>query len=343
MSFLKSFAPSLFVLVAAFASAQTCQSLPASYTAINLGTLGGRASYGGGINSAGEVTGTSELSTLGSYDAFLWTPTGGMQDLGNLGGSESDGYAINSAGNVAGQAYLANGDLHAMLWTPTTGMQDLGLLYKGFEAFSVGQGIDDQNRVAGWQDDPQGTQAELFTGGKIYDLQKRSSQQFSSAHGISSKGQVVGDGKNDAVLWTKNGGLTHLGNLGTGHFSSAFGISYAGSAVAGEDLFNGNVFTALAWIRDTSTGKYVMDNLGPGEASAANDLCQVVGSTGPDGSTTAFAWTATDGMKDLNTLIPPNSGLILMDAFGINNSGQIVGTALDIHGDYAAYLLTPAQ
>jgi len=68
----------------------------------------------------------------------------------------------------------------------------------------------------------------------------------------------------------------------------------------------------------------------------------VVNSMGPDGSTLAFVWTPTDGMKDLNTLIPPNSGLMLIEAFGINNSGQIVGTATDSHGNYHAYVLTPS-
>jgi probable HAF family extracellular repeat protein len=333
------FALLLAVLISTAAGAQSCQPISGRYTLTDPGTLGGRVSYGGAINSAGAITGMSELSSLGNYDAFLWTPTGGMQDLGNLGG-DSSGYAINSMENVAGSSYDNNGNLFAFLWTPATGIQNLGLLYHGFEAFSTATGLDDKNRVVGWQDDSQGTQALIFFAGKIFDLQKLSGEQFSSATGISSKGQVVGDGKADAVLWTKTKGLIHLGSLSQGT-SRAWGISHSGAVVAGDNVGQNNTFTALAWILDPSTGSYVMNILGSGNAFAANDPCQVVGSMGPDGSTLAFVWTPTDGMKDLNTLIPPNSGLVLIEAFGINNSGQIVGTATDSHGNYHAYVLTP--
>jgi probable HAF family extracellular repeat protein len=46
-------------------------------------------------------------------------------------------------------------------------------------------------------------------------------------------------------------------------------------------------------------------------------------------------------MIDLNTLIPSGSGLILMQALGINDSGQIVGDAITSAGDQHGFLLTP--
>jgi probable HAF family extracellular repeat protein len=324
----------------ATAQAQTCTPIPTAYTLTDLGTLGGRFADAIAINSAGEVTGNSELATFGNYDAFLWTPTGGMQDLGNLGGSYSYGYAINSAGNVTGQAQvnLSTGAGHAFLWTSSTGMQDLGILNGNPESFSVGEGIDDQSRVVGWEDDPQGTRALLFANSRIFDLQRRSGESFFEANAINNKGQVVGEGLPDAVLWTKAKGLTHLGMLAHSTFSRAFGINPSGTIIAGDNDDQNSNFSALAWILDTSTGTYVINDLGAGSAFAANDGCQVVGNSG---FFHAYVWTPSEGRVDLNTLIPPNSGLVLHYAFGINNAGQIVGTAKDAHGNDHAYLVTP--
>ncbi|HKS75830.1 MAG TPA: hypothetical protein VJQ82_21640 [Terriglobales bacterium] len=331
-----------FAFLFSAAQAQTCTPIPTGYTLTDLGTLGGRFASAIAINSAGEVTGESELSTPGSYDPFLWTPTGGMQDLGNLGGSNNCGFAINSAGNVTGQAEanLSTGASHAFLWTSSTGMQDLGILNVNPDSFSLGKGIDDQNRVVGWEDDPQGTRSLLFANGRIFDLQRRSGESFSSANALNDKGQVVGEGLPDAVLWTKAKGLTHLGMLAHSTFSQAFGINPSGTIIAGDNDDQNSNFSAIAWILDTSSGTYTINDLGAGAAFAANDGCQVVGNSG---LFHAFVWTANEGRVDLNTLIPPNSGLVLHYAYGINNAGQIVGTAVDSKGNDHAYLLTPVQ
>jgi hypothetical protein len=53
-------------------------------------------------------------------------------------------------------------------------------------------------------------------------------------------------------------------------------------------------------------------------------------------------WTSAGGMKDLNSLIPANSGWTLINANAINNVGQITG-----YGQKGAYnhafLLTPVN
>jgi probable HAF family extracellular repeat protein len=45
-------------------------------------------------------------------------------------------------------------------------------------------------------------------------------------------------------------------------------------------------------------------------------------------------------MTDLNHLIDPSMGWQLMDAFDINDAGQIVGAG-QINGETHAFLLTP--
>jgi probable HAF family extracellular repeat protein len=98
-------------------------------TAKSLGDLGGVGINGGsdatGINKSGQVVGYASVPD-GSGHAFLWTETGGMQDLGTLpGGTDSIANAINSSGQVVGWSNVPGGQPHAFLWDSTNGMQDL--------------------------------------------------------------------------------------------------------------------------------------------------------------------------------------------------------------------------
>jgi probable HAF family extracellular repeat protein len=92
----------------------------------DLGSLGG-SGYADGINNVGQVVGYYATPEP-AYRAFLWTASGGMQDLGTLGGDFAIASGINSAGQVVGGASTAPGEVHAFLWTAASGMQDLGTL-----------------------------------------------------------------------------------------------------------------------------------------------------------------------------------------------------------------------
>lgn len=66
------------------------------------------ASEAQGINNSGEVAGWSWPAN-GSilYKAFIWTTTGGIEDIGNLGGSSgAQAFAINDSGQVVGYAAI---------------------------------------------------------------------------------------------------------------------------------------------------------------------------------------------------------------------------------------------
>jgi probable HAF family extracellular repeat protein len=95
----------------------------------------------------------------------------------------------------------------------------------------------------------------------------------------------------------------------------------------------------------------VMTDLGtlPGDvastASGINIKGEVVGgSLDTDFNTRAFLWQS-GVMTDLNTLIPPDSPLFLIEAVGtINSRGQIGGLALEKStGEVHAFLLTPSN
>jgi probable HAF family extracellular repeat protein len=91
-----------------------------------------------------------------------------------------------------------------------------------------------------------------------------------------------------------------------------------------------------------------MENLGtlPGDTqSFAYDIDEkgrVVGSSDAKDSL-LHAFIYSDGMmQDLNKLIPADTGWLLTEAKGINESGQIVGYGF-IKGERHAFLLTPLK
>jgi probable HAF family extracellular repeat protein len=89
-------------------------TLPTSYAALDLGTLGGDRAYAEAINAGGQIAGGSTLSS-GQTHAFLWT-NGVMKDLGTLGGDYSEARGINDYGSVVGVSKTATGDYRAFLW-----------------------------------------------------------------------------------------------------------------------------------------------------------------------------------------------------------------------------------
>jgi probable HAF family extracellular repeat protein len=85
-------------------------------------------------------------------------------------------------------------------------------------------------------------------------------------------------------------------------------------------------------------------------AHCINDNGQIVGAVWD--STTFYSpppyWRAclfdpngTGNNIDLNSLIDPNCGWLLEDAWGINNNGWIVGQGVNPNGQYHAFLLVP--
>ena len=90
----------------------------------DLGTLGGRISWGLATNASGQVTGVSTTAS-GDYRGFLWTSAGGMVDLNTLlpGGSGwtlHNAHAINDSGQITGYGINPSGREHAYLLTPAT-------------------------------------------------------------------------------------------------------------------------------------------------------------------------------------------------------------------------------
>jgi probable HAF family extracellular repeat protein len=77
-------------------------------------------------------------------------------------------------------------------------------------------------------------------------------------------------------------------------------------------------------------------------AADINNAGQIVGEVFSGGGSRPHAFVYTDGsMLDLNTLIDPTSGWLLLGAMSINDSGQIASHGLGPTGTGRAFLLTP--
>jgi probable HAF family extracellular repeat protein len=327
------------LLMITVALGQTCNPLPTSYTAQDLGTLGGDYAVGTAINEAGSIAGYSRLIGNGATAAFLWTPATGMQSLGRIGG-DTFAMGINSAGYVVGYGYVQNGSFieRSFLWTPTTGFLHPQLLPGDNE--SIDYAIDDQNHSVGVSFHLVRTyHAVLWTGTAAHQLFDSTNSGFQYAFGITSNSlKVVGTDGLQGVLWTKSNPLLYLGILITGETSTATAINHTGSIVAGYETNHARSdTTAVIWTFDPNTGQPIIQAIGAhGTTNAVNDICQAVGEVGY-----AFVWTPQSGLVDLNTLV---SGLPvpLDSALAINNSGQIVATApVNGVGYPHTYLLTP--
>jgi probable HAF family extracellular repeat protein len=302
-----------------------------SYTVTDLGTLGGTGSYAYGLNSRGQVTGSSYLSGGYSYDAFLWS-AGSLSDLGFLGG----GYAVNDLGQVAGVGTAAD---HAVLWSRSGGLVDLG--FPGY-----GSDINNHSEVVGRKFEGYGVpHAVLWSNGRTLELGTLGGTG-SAAQRINEAGVVVGWAEatksQHAFAWTAAAGMRDLGTLDGKPTSSsgAEGVNDLGQVV-GSSFSQKLLTTHAAYFGP----KGVLDLGTFGGFSSASDINswgQVVGdSYDLTGKDRPFITQLGSGhLVDLNTLIPSNSGWYLGIPTRIKNTGQITGSGT-INGQEHGYLLTP--
>lgn len=267
------------------------------------------------INALGQIagvapsdTGINPIPVSEDVHAAIWN--GNVATLlGTLGGTNSSGVAINELGHVTGWAQTANNNAtHAFRYEERFAgdsirvIRDAGTL-GGLN--SVGMAINSGRVVAGWSELSNGTvhafasvptilpmNGTIFFGFKNTDLLTLGGTS-SAALGINDNNQIVGYADT-------------TGNLRREAFLCQ--VNSAGTVIARTSMgFLSNGFTAVAF-----------DINNKGQAVGYGVL--------PDQKTRrAFVWDATNGMRDLNTLIPPGSGWTLTEAHSINDHGEIAG------------------
>jgi probable HAF family extracellular repeat protein len=317
---------------------------------LDLGTLGGPNSNVSWPNhtTKGEIVGiseTAEPNPLGEpWSCFAFfpsaTPTGNvcvgfawqdgvMTALPTLGGY--DGYAagVNNKGQVVGWAENTVHD-------PTCNAPGQVLQ---FEAVIWGPRLTETTQLPPYRDDPDSAATAINDQGQVVGIS-----------GLCSNA-VGGASAKHALLWEKNGLPIDLGNIGGGAWNTPVSINNNGQVVgfANTSGDENAAFspTAFSWTKET--GMHALPLL-PGDTNSIaydiNEKGEIVGQSAGanDGPLGARAFLYENGlMLDLNALIQPDSSLYLTSAQGINESGEIAGTALDTStGAIVAFLAVPA-
>ena len=158
-----------------------------------------------------------------------------------------------------------------------------------------------------------------------------------TARRINGAGLIVGDtydsdGHYHAFLWTAAQGAKRLDQSGEG-YSSVVALNARGTVLLRST-------PAALWLY--AAGRFTPLNAPQATPRAMNNDEVVVGSFGAklEGQR-AFVWDKTGGMRDLNALIPPDSGWTLEVATGINDRGEIVGWGDHRGVENAGFLLRP--
>jgi probable HAF family extracellular repeat protein len=291
----------------------------------DLGTLGGPSGAARGINDSGQTVGFSRpLATSNQQQAFV-TETGAdgttqLVALGALPGfPSSEAFAINESGQIVGRSSIlpTSGSLirsgRAFLYRKNENgvwvMDNLGVLSEG-DAYSEAWAINDSGQVVGESgtNEDQG-KAFLYSDGSMKGLGTLPDQPYSEAFGINNSGQIVGwsyssrTAVQGRAFIYRNGKMEDLGTL-------------PGDGTLQEDPYS--------------------------MARAIDDHGRVVGqSRAASGQNPNRAFLWEDGvMTDLNTLIPADPSLKLLDAYAISESGKIVGSAIK-NGLVRPFVLTP--
>ena len=324
--------------------AHHAQSTPGPYALTDLGTLGGLSAQAQHINDAGQVVGSAASGTSGGR-AFVWQ-NGTMTDLGTLGGNTAGASAINNLGQVAGSSALSPSLSHAVLW-------DNGVktdLAPGTTEHSVANGINDFGQIIATRN---WSVPFLWHNGVTTVLPHLGGGGGNGAD-INNAGQAVGSSStthvtelgpmSHAVLW-ENGTAFDLGVLPGDEDSGAAAINELGVIVGSSGRTDPETYeqTYRPFIYQNGVMTPIQMTSSEAFAGDINDDGVIVGTMRAGGGVSHWhAFIHVNGVTtNLNSLIPPGSGLHLAYANGINNDGQIVGMAYDAQFRQHAYLLTP--
>jgi len=271
------------------------------------------------MNNAGQIAGFVNTSD-GNSRAVLYSG-GVLQDLGTQRGAFSYANAINEAGAIAGTV-VVDGVAHGFRY------QDGNLLDLG--ANTSGSGINARGDVVGGISTDTGTFGYVYRDGIVTPLPNLGTGVQGFAVDINDNGAIAGSSTTDLVsspppfhpYLYQGGDLRDLGDLDGREINIATAINNAGQ-IAG---YSESQTDARAFLYENG----VLRDLGGfgGTAVSVNDLNE-------HGTLVGTAFAAPRGLipfindgtelVDLNTLVDPALGWLLLEAYANNDLGQIVG------------------
>ena len=326
-----------FAILALLVLAASPTAWSDSYTATDLGTLGGATSDAFAVNNFGRVVGVSALPNA-YFNGYFWDAA--LTGIAPLLGDQSHAFDVNNSGQVAAVSYrLGEVTTHGVRWQAGVPTNLGNIAPRGINAGGDVVGyysLNDPN--FGWI-----YHAAWWQNGSIFDLGTLGGH-FSYARAISDDLRIVGysllsdEATHRATLW-QNGATLDLGTLG-GTNSQASDINSLGHVVGVADTATNEPHACLFTldVNGNVLGRTDLGTLGGGYSYAygVNVHDVVVGTS----NAAAFRWVS-GVMTDLNTLLVPGQNWRLDAARAVNDQGQIVGTGLH-NGQPRAFLLTPS-
>lgn len=294
----------------------------------------GYASEATAISGTGAVVG-NYLMPDGTYRAFLYQdgqvttlamPTGAVQTWAK---------AVGNAGQAGGYTDAAQNS-QGLIW------DNLGNPVSTAGAYVMG--MNGAGDAAGMAIGSDGSGYAFVTrNGSVTSLGQPGGGGWSSANAINSSGAAAGtamtaDGDFRAFTASGDGTIRQLGTLGGANsYANAIndlgvvaGTAQVGSGALQAAYWNGTTATGIGTLGGTNSYGYAVNS--SGQMAGYSDLA--------NGGATAFFFE-NGVMYDLNGLLAPGSTWQLLAAYGMNNSGQIVGRGL-YNGVEQAFLLTPS-
>jgi uncharacterized membrane protein len=346
---------SLVSLLGAEARAQSFQGI---------GDLAGGAFDSGAYGiSADGTTVVGRSRTAAGYEAARWR-AGSLISLGDLAGGSVDAYAI--AASFDGSIIVGTGTsatVHRPLRWDGLALAQLPQV-AGFSGGGVAAGISANGRtIIGYDTDGDTTGYGNVTAYRIDDgvitglpfqngSQVDSAPQGSpSADGRVLTGRIHNGSLYQACSWTDTT-LTQLPTLAGGtNYSQGYSVSADGLVivgVSGSGAANGGGFSgeACRWVGGQPAG--LGDLPGGSYAGIAlqcnHDGSLIVGYSNTGSGDRAFIWDATNGMRDLKSVLTADYGLNLgtwelLSANAITPDGSvIVGSGTNPSGDSEGWI-----
>jgi probable HAF family extracellular repeat protein len=313
----------------------------------NLTVVGDAGSRANDINALGQMVGYQRIASGGDAEIRAYYYDGSTAtDLSPLVGLGSVAERLNDSGTIVGLVQPGSSSRSAFAYAAGA------VLALPLSGYSEASGINNAGTIVGGTTFPSpdgGFKAYTYGNGVLTDLGVTDGGYQSYAAAINNAGHAAGTavlepaGGAERPFFYSDGVMHDLGTFG-GNYGHSWSINNHDQVVGeiGAPLLNGNtqsIYPRHAFLYDGGVVTDLGAMLFGGDSTARdiNDLGQIVGATDTAQGRQAFVY-ATGGMVLLDALIDPALGWTVQEANGINELGQIAGTACKAGLCYAVRL-----